>query len=130
MADPPQRPGRKAPPERKPWRVEGHPENGEQQKRPMVPHTMRRFWWIVIGLFALNFILSLALSGKPARTSVPYTLFYKQVQQGNVAEISSKGEEIQGNFRNNVSYPPGKDAKSIGKFQTVKPLLGDDGLGR
>jgi cell division protease FtsH len=96
----------------------------------MLPPTMRRFWWIVIALFALNFILSLSLSGKPSREKVPYTLFFHQVQQGNVSEISSKGEEIQGNFKRKVSYPPGQGAKSIGKFQTVRPEFGDDGLGK
>jgi cell division protease FtsH len=131
MPDTQQRPGRKpgeqAP---KPWRVEGHPEHDrEQQPRPpMVPPPMRRFWWIVIALFALNFVLSFALTGKPARTSIPYSLFYKQVQQGNVSEISSKGEEIQGDFKKVVKYPAGKDAKDIDKFQTVRPAFGDDGL--
>src|SRR3954451_1998958 len=136
MPDAPQIPGRtkQTPPERKPWRVEGHPDGdqqGEQPKRqPMLPGGMRRFWWIVIALFALNFILSLALSGKPARDKVPYTLFFHQVEAGNVSEISSKGAEIQGNFKAKVTYPPGKNAKSITKFQTVRPDFGDDGLGK
>jgi cell division protease FtsH len=134
MPEAPTRPGRnKAPEERKPWRVEGHPEHedGQEQKRaPMLPPGMRRFWWIVIALFALNFVLSLALSGKPSREKVPYTLFYKQVQAGNVSEISSKGEEIQGDFKAKISYPPGKDAKQIDKFQTVRPAFGDDGLAK
>ena len=136
MPDLPGRPtSDKAPtPHRTPWRVEGHPEGdkpGEPQKRPgMLPPTMRRFWWIIIALFALNFILSFALSGKPARTKVPYTLFYEQVEASNVSEISSKGEEIQGDFKKAVSYPPGKDAKTIDKFQTVRPAFGDDGLAK
>jgi cell division protease FtsH len=134
MPDTARRPGEKSG-ERTPWRVEGHPEgdqpNGGQSKPPMVPPTIRRFWWIVLALFALNFILSLSLSGKPSRTSVPYTLFYKQVQASNVVEISSKGSEIQGNFRKAVSYTPAGDkkAKSVTKFQTVRPDFGADGLG-
>jgi cell division protease FtsH len=135
MPDAPTRPGRnKAPEERKPWRVEGHPDanQGEQgqQQRQMFPPGMRRFWWIIIGLFALNFILSLSLSGQPSRDKVPYTLFYKQVQAGNVSEISSKGEEIQGDFKAKVTYPEGKDGKQIDKFQTVRPAFGDDGLAK
>src|SRR5919197_859367 len=134
MPDTARRPGEKDG-NRTPWRVEGHPEgdqpNGGQQKQPMVPPTIRRFWWIVLALFALNFILSLALSGKPSRTSIPYTLFFKQVQAGNVVEISSKGSEIQGDFRKAVSYTPaeGEKAKSVTKFQTVRPEFGADGLG-
>jgi len=127
MADAPN--GRQQPPtDHKPWRVEGHKEEQKPQQQRVMPPPRSRFWWFVIGALALNVILSFALSGKPARPSVPYTLFYKQVQANNVAEISSKGEEIQGNFKKAVTYPPGKDAKQVVKFQTVRPEFGDDGL--
>jgi cell division protease FtsH len=130
-----QRPGRQqAEGDHKPWRVEGHPEGdsppGGQQRRPMLPQGGRRFWWIFIALLTLNFVLSLTLSGKPARESVPYTLFYQQIQRGNVREISSKGDEIQGTFRADVRYPPGKGGKSSTKFKTVRPTFGDDGLSK
>jgi len=130
-----QRPGRQqAEGDHKPWRVEGHPEGdsppGGQQRRPMLPQGGRRFWWIFVALLTLNFVLSLTLSGKPARESVPYTLFYQQIQRGNVREISSKGDEIQGTFRAKVRYPPGKGGKSSTKFKTVRPTFGDDGLSK
>src|SRR5438128_25578 len=119
--------------DRRPWRVEGHPEGAAPergaQRTPRPPSAGRRFWWVRLALFALNFILSLALSGKAERLTVPYTLFYRQVQQGNVREISSKGDEIQGTFRVAVRYPPGK-GKSNAKFQTVRPTFGDDGLSK
>src|SRR3954447_21970241 len=135
MPDAPRIPGRQqSPPEHKPWRVEGHPDpeqNDSSRKRPVVPPTMRRFWWIVIALFALNFILSLALSSNPSRTTVPYTLFYKQVQAGNVSEISAKGESIQGDFKKAIQYTPtGKKAKTVDEFKTVRPAFGDDGLAK
>src|SRR3954447_17353197 len=134
MADAPRIPGRKpAEPEHKPWKVEGHPEGDQQnqsrQRQPMLPPTMRRFWWIVLALFALNFILSLSLSSKPSRTTIPYTLFYKQVDAGNVREISAKGESIQGDFKKAIQYTPsGEKAKSVDKFKTVRPAFGDGGL--
>jgi cell division protease FtsH len=128
MADAPTRnqpsPGQQPKP---PWKVEGHREQ-EQQPQRVVPPPRSRFWWFVIAALALNIILSFALSPKPSRPSVPYTLFYKQVQAGNVSEISSKGEEIQGDFKKAVKYPPGKEAKEVVKFQTVRPEFGDDGL--
>jgi cell division protease FtsH len=126
MADAPSRKPQPAP-EHKPWRVEGHQEEPQQPQRAMPP-PRSRFWWFVVAALALNIILSFALSPKPSRPSVPYTLFYKQVQAGNVAEISSKGEEIQGDFKKSVTYPAGKDAKKVTKFQTVRPEFGDDGL--
>jgi len=128
MADAPSRqsqPPRQEP--KQPWRVEGHKDEPQQQQRTMPP-PRSRFWWAVIAILALNIILSFALSPKPSRPSVPYTLFFKQVQVGNVAEISSKGEEIQGTFKKAVTYPPGKDSKQVTKFQTIRPDFGDDGL--
>jgi cell division protease FtsH len=110
-----------------PWKVEGHKEP-EQKPQRIMPPPRSRFWWFVLAALALNIILSFALSPKPSRPSVPYTLFYKQVQAGNVSEISSKGEEIQGDFKKAVKYPAGKDAKEVVKFQTVRPEFGDDGL--
>jgi cell division protease FtsH len=135
MPDMRQRPARQqADGDRRPWRVEGHPEGQapeqEPRRTPMLPSAGRRFWWVLLGLFALNFVLSLALSGKAERLSVPYTLFYRQVEAGNVREISAKGDEIQGTFRVAVRYPPGKGGKANTKFQTVRPAFGDDGLSR
>ena len=119
MSDTRQRPGRQpADAERKPWRVEGHPggdppAGGEQKRSSLMPQGgARRFWWIFLALLALNFVLSLAFSGPASRPSVPYTLFYQQVQKGNVREISSKGDTIQGTFRAVVPYPPGKSAEA------------------
>src|ERR671936_835368 len=126
MADPPSRTPQ-APQEHKPWRVEGHKEEPQQSQRTMPP-PRSRFWWIVIAILALNIILSFALSPKPSRPSVPYTLFFKQVQANNVSEISSKDQEIQGTFKKAVKYPPGKNAKEVTKFETVRPNFGDDGL--
>src|SRR5438132_1383956 len=134
MPDLRQRPAR--PPShraRQPSRVEGHPDQpppDAPERPPTMPSAWRRFWWVLLALFALNFIVSLALSGKPARLSVPYTLFYHQVQQGNVREISSKGDEIQGTFRVAVRCPAGKGGRTKTKFQTVRPAFGDDGISK
>jgi cell division protease FtsH len=127
MADAPTRQPQSPPEQKHPWRVEGHKE-AEQQPQRTMPPPRSRFWWFVLGALALNVILSFALTPHPSRPSVPYTLFFKQVQVGNVAEISSKGEEIQGTFKKAVTYPTGKDAKQVTKFQTVRPEFGDDGL--
>src|SRR2546421_218755 len=134
MPDLRQRPARQpSDRDRQPWRVEGHPDQpppDAPERPPTMPSAWRRFWWVLLALFALNFIVSLALSGKPARLSVPYTLFYHQVQQGNVREISSKGDEIQGTFRVAVRYPAGKGGRTKTKFQTVRPAFGDDGISK
>jgi len=127
MADAPTRNQQGQQEQKQPWRVEGHKEEPQQPQRAMPP-PRSRFWWAVIAILALNIILSFALSPHPSRPSVPYTLFFKQVQAGNVAEISSKGEEIQGTFKKAVTYTPDKKAEHVTKFQTVRPDFGDDGL--
>jgi cell division protease FtsH len=45
------------------------------------------------------------------RAAVSYTFFRDQVQAGNVVEITSTGDTIEGRFRNSVRYPP-DDAKA------------------
>jgi cell division protease FtsH len=61
--------------------------------------------------------------------NVPYTFFRAQVEQGNVKEVTSKGDEIQGKFRKKTEYKPdGGKGKSDDDFDTVRPSFGDDGL--
>ena len=60
---------------------------------------------------------------------MPYTVFRAQIESGNVKEVTSRGDEIQGQFKNKVKYPPDdKNAKSATKFETVRPSFGDDKL--
>ena len=58
----------------------------------------RSFWWILVGLLVLNFTISALLSRPAERLSVPYTYFRQQIESGNVKEVTSKGDEIQGTF--------------------------------
>ena len=72
------------------------------------PGGARRPWyrpsgrWIAffVVLLALNFFLSSRAMEPRSRVRVPYSpLFLQQVKAGNVAEITSKGTEIQGDVR-------------------------------
>ena len=56
-----------------------------------------------------------------SRVRVPYSPFFlQQVKAGNVAEITSKGTDIQGTFKKATSY---KDAKATTRFQTEIPAF-------
>jgi cell division protease FtsH len=89
----------------------------------------RSFWMVLILLLVLNVTISAILSRPADRLDVPYTVFRQQVERGNVVEVTSRGDEIQGQFRTKVKYPPDKkNAKSGTKFKTVRPSLGDDKL--
>jgi cell division protease FtsH len=66
-----------------------------------------RFWITLVLLLALNWLLVPLLFPEPNdRVTVPYTFFREQVQAGNVLEITSRGDDIQGTFKQPVTAPP------------------------
>ncbi len=132
MADP--TPSRSSPPTGQghtPWRVEGHPpqQSHDQQpaKRMQPPGGWRRFGWFLLILLALNYAIASQVPNKAKRVSVPYTYFRSQIETGNVKDVSTRGDAIQGDFRAAVRYPNAKsDART--KFETRRPSFGDDNL--
>ncbi len=86
--------------------------------------------WIafLLGLLAVNLLISFLTSGAPDRPRVPYQPFFvNQVQAQNVSEISSKGDSIEGQLKNETSYdPPGDDKPfKVDKFKTEVPSFVD-----
>src|SRR4051794_18475012 len=95
-----------------PWRVEGMPDgaSGGAARRP----GRGGFWLWVGGFLVINWILMSVFMGPPARTSVSYTFFTDQLDAGNVQTVTSTGDTVQGEFRNDVAYPPSaKDAHKV-----------------
>ncbi|MCW3064837.1 MAG: hflB [Solirubrobacterales bacterium] len=90
----------------------------------MRPPGGSRFWWFVLGLFALNFVLTLAFSQGTNRPTVPYTFFRAQVQANNVASVTSRGDQIQGEFRRAIVVPGHKAPTK--NFKTVQPAFSQD----
>jgi len=86
-----------------------------------------RFWWILLALLAVNYFVVSLIPDRESRLAVPYTVFREQVIAGNVAEVTSKGDTIQGEFKNQVTYPAGSDKKDT-TFGTERPAFGDDEL--
>jgi cell division protease FtsH len=120
------RPADQAPP----WKVEGGPPaagNGSGSK-PNWGRIARRTWWLVLLALIVNWIIASTLMGT-SRTTVSYTFFRDQVQAGNVSEVTTTGDTIEGSFRNAASYQPsGGDAKDVTDFTTQRPSFGDDEL--
>jgi cell division protease FtsH len=85
---------------------------------------------VVILLLVNYLVVSLFTPGTSQRTEVSYTFFRQQVVGGNVGEISSRGDTIQGTFRQAVSYAPGggSSSKPVTDFSTVRPPFADPGL--
>ncbi len=117
-------------PEPTPWRVEGRrPHEGEPG--PEVAKRLpggRRFWWMLVALLALNWLVVWLLPSGPKRLDVPYTFFREQVTAGHVAEVRSRGQDIQGEFKREVTYPPGEEGATSTRFKTVRPEFARDNL--
>src|SRR3954470_9070711 len=102
-------------PKRGNLRVSGAPE------RPaMLPFGGRRFFLILLGLFALNWLIVAVFAPPANKIKVPYNpTFLNQVRAGNVKEISATGNTIKGDFKKKVTY--NKDSAT--RFETEIPIF-------
>jgi cell division protease FtsH len=115
--------------ERQGWRVEPAPDGRGAPPAPKPPMIPRNRKWIalIVALLALNFIAAFMTGGPEKRTQIPYSPFFlQQVQSGNVQEISSRGETIQGDLKKDAKFtPPGGKAKNVDLFKTEVPSFVD-----
>jgi cell division protease FtsH len=82
----------------------------------------------LFALLAVNWLAVLLFPSEEDRLEVPYTFFTQQVEQGKVSEIRSRGEDIQGEFKEAVTYPAGEEGATGTSFQTVRPAFAEDDL--
>jgi len=131
---PPQRPEK---PDQQPWRVEGRRDQSGKPTGGDGSGAGRPGWrfprwliWLSLGLLLLNVVLAQQVPDDGGREPVPYNVFRDQVERGNVAEISSQGDVIQGRFKRPVdSTDQGSEARET--FQTTRPTFAeDDGIVR
>lgn len=77
------------------WRVDPAPDGrgaASGEKPPMIPRS-RSFIAILLGLLAVNLVISFVTGSPEERERVPYQPFFvEQVAAGNVSEISSQEE--------------------------------------
>jgi cell division protease FtsH len=79
--------------------------------------------WIVfvLALLAINLFISARAMGPESRVRVPYSPFFlQQVNTGNVDEITSKGTDIQGMFKKDVTF---EGSKPTTRFRTEVPAF-------
>jgi ATP-dependent Zn proteases len=95
----------------------------------MIPRS-RTFIAFLLGLLAVNLLISFLTSGGPSRPQVPYQPFFvNQVTVNNVQDISSTGDSIQGTLKQGATYtPPGGDSPvHVNKdFKTEVPSFIDN----
>jgi cell division protease FtsH len=110
-----------------PWRVEGARPPDPKQDPPKRRSFMT--WRVILvfaALFALNYWIVSTLPNRESRMKASYTLFVDQVDAGNVSEITSRADVIQGDFKKPVAdptTPAGEKAKTYPRFETVVPAF-------
>jgi len=93
----------------------------------MIPRS-RGFLTVLAVLLLANLVLSFVTRGPADRPRVPYQPFFvEQVKAGNVSEITSKEDSIQGQLKQEATYDPPGDAKpkKVKKFKTEVPAFID-----
>ena len=112
-------------PGNQPWRTEGMPPSaGKPPRRPR----WLRFAAIIAGGYLLLFLLTTMQDKMSGGTeTVAYTEFTIQVEKGNVAEVFSRGDTIQGTLKNAATVP-GKSDATYTKFTTERPTFATDDL--
>jgi cell division protease FtsH len=112
------------------WRVDPAPDGRgapPESKPPMIPRS-RTFIAFLIGLLLVNIVISFVTGGPEDRQRVPYQPFFvDQVEGGNVSEISSQEDSIEGELKSEATYDPPGDAESkqVTKFKTEVPAFID-----
>jgi cell division protease FtsH len=93
----------------------------------MVPRS-RRFIAVLVGLLVLNLVLSFATRGPQQRERVPYQPFFvNQLNAGNVRDITSQAESLEGDLKKKATYDPPGSAKpvEVTRFKTEIPSFID-----
>jgi cell division protease FtsH len=83
---------------------------------------------LIVGLLALNLWISSRALQPNAPVRVPYSpTFLTEVKDGNVKEISSTGDSIQGTLKNAIRYPAGdQSVEPKTNFSTQIPSFADN----
>jgi cell division protease FtsH len=108
------------------WQVAPAPDGRGMPEQPAgrPPHRRPGFLWFVLALIALNWLFVLVFQqGGERRVTVPFSpVFLEQVKAGKVKSISSRGDAVEGIFKEKLRYPPSeKDATPTKLFSTQVP---------
>jgi cell division protease FtsH len=90
---------------------------------PQRPWSRLSARWIIfaLALLAINLFIASRAMEPESRVRVPYSPFFlQQVRTGNVEGITSKGTDVQGTFRKEVTF---EDSKPTTRFRTEIPAF-------
>ncbi len=83
---------------------------------------------VVVGLLAVNLLVSFMTGGPEDRERVPYQPFFiDQLEAGNVEEITSQADSIEGELTEAATYDPRGDGEPVDvtRFETEIPAFID-----
>jgi cell division protease FtsH len=116
------------------WHVSPAPDGrGMPEHTPSGPPAHRRpaFLYFVIALLAINWlsVLFFQPSSGEQRVTVPFSpYFLEQVKAGKVSSVNTKGDTVQGHFKEKLRYPPSKKKATPTKlFATQVPSFWNGG---
>ncbi|MFJ8110858.1 ATP-dependent zinc metalloprotease FtsH [Streptomyces sp. NPDC096132] len=123
-----------APPRRapdQPWRTEGTPDDGPRPPGGPTGRGRRprgRWWGLAVTAVIVFLLVYVGLNylGQGNEPTISYTEFSRQVDEGNVDKIYSKGDAIQGQLKQARDDPD--DGGQYTKFKTQRPAFADDDL--
>jgi cell division protease FtsH len=97
-------------------------------------------WWLLLLVFVFaNYVAMPFFFPEPSSITVPYTFFKQQVEAGNVSDVTSVGQSIQGSFKTKTTYPQqtsgaraatAPKARTSMQFRTQRPAFADQDLER
>ena len=102
-------------------------DDGTSARPPLIPRS-RVFIALVLGLLAVNLLISFMTGGPDDRERVPYQPFFTdQLEAGNVEEITSQADSLEGELTDAATYdPPGDDEPvEVTRFETEVPAFID-----
>ena len=111
------------------WKVQPAPDGrgAPPAPRPPLMPKQRRGRWVafIAGLLLFNLVFSFVTARPEERTRIPYEPFFvDQVRAGNVQQISSREETIQGELKKPANFTPlGGKAVRVDKFDTQVPAF-------
>lgn len=106
------------------WRAEGVDSDGSDKKGRRRPSWKRLIIIFIVAWIASYFLFSWIQQAMNPVVELPYNAYYQQVQKDNVKTLASKGDSLEGELRNPITYD---DVKSH-QFVTERPTWADDSM--
>jgi len=104
-------------------------QQNQQQRQDVPPpglSVMRYLIWFFLVLIIILYFSRTFLT--PEKIDISYTEFKEQIRNENVAEVTFRGDQVRGEFREEYIPPDAEDDIAFINFQTTLPAFDDPQL--